>query len=153
MNIGVAIVSTRKSKLASFSRSVLIFGASPARFVALMNIENPCYRRSSYKTKGAGHGPHNSAPLIAVVGNHPVFRWFASLHLFKLLLRMHHTSQGLILGCVQISNISIRLGCPNLTTTLRYHARNSTRGPLPDTKEASLSFMFWNVALRRSDTR
>src|SRR3989442_6370096 len=52
MNIGVAIVSTRKWKLASFSRSVLIFGASPARFVALMNIENPCYSRPSSKTKG-----------------------------------------------------------------------------------------------------
>src|SRR6266853_2937611 len=98
MNIGVAIVSTRKWKLASFSRSVLIFGASPARFVALMNIESPSYRRSSQKTKGAGLGPHNSAQLIAVVGNHPVFRWFTSLHLFKLLLRMHRTSQGLILS-------------------------------------------------------
>src|SRR5712691_9216393 len=57
MNIGVAIVSTKKSKLASFSRSVLIFGASPARFVALMNIENPCYSRPSSKTKGGGLGP------------------------------------------------------------------------------------------------
>src|SRR6266568_2780867 len=57
MNIGVAIVSTRKWKLASFSRSVLIFGASPARFVALMNIENPCYSRPSSKTKGGGLGP------------------------------------------------------------------------------------------------
>src|SRR5712691_12296250 len=52
MNIGVAIVSTRKWKLASFSRSVLIFGVSSARFVALMNIENPCYSRCSSKTKG-----------------------------------------------------------------------------------------------------
>jgi hypothetical protein len=41
MNIGVAIVSTRKCKLAWFSRSVLIFGASSARFVVLINIENP----------------------------------------------------------------------------------------------------------------
>src|SRR5437016_1606339 len=57
MNIGVAIVSTKKCKLASFSRSVLIFGASPARFVALMNIENPCYSRPSSKTKGGGFGP------------------------------------------------------------------------------------------------
>src|SRR5260370_9484593 len=57
MNIGVAIVSTRKWKLASFSRSVLIFGVSSARFVALMNIENPCYSRRSSKTKGGGLGP------------------------------------------------------------------------------------------------
>src|SRR5437016_13641988 len=57
MNIGVAIVSTKKCKLASFSRSILIFGASPARFVALMNIENPCYSRPSSKTKGGGFGP------------------------------------------------------------------------------------------------
>jgi len=63
-----------------------------------MNIENPCYRRSSQKTKGRGLGTPNSAPLIAVVGNHPVFRWFASLYLLKLLLRMHYTSQGLILS-------------------------------------------------------
>src|SRR6266576_4407059 len=98
MNIGVAIVSIKKWKLASFSWSVFIFGACPGRFVALMNIENPCYSRSSQKTKGRGLGTPNSAPLIAVVGNHPVFRWFASLHLFKLLLRMHHTSQGLILS-------------------------------------------------------
>src|SRR5437879_10698683 len=47
MNIVVAIVSTRKWKLASFSPSVLISGASPARFVALMNIKNPCYSRYS----------------------------------------------------------------------------------------------------------
>src|SRR5438046_2128646 len=134
MNIGVAIVSTRKWKFASLSRSVLLFGVSPARFVALMNIENPCYSRSSKKTKRGGLGPPNSAPLIAVVGNHPVFRGFASLHLFKLLLRMHHTSQGLILVCVQISNISIRLGCPNLTTTSLYHERNCTSGRLPDTQ-------------------
>src|SRR6267143_4556113 len=52
MNIGVAIVSTRKWKLASFSRSVLIFGVSSARFVALMNIENPCYSRPQ-RLKGA----------------------------------------------------------------------------------------------------
>src|SRR5260370_1648480 len=57
MNIGVAIVSTRKWKLASFSRSVLIFGASPARFVAFMNIENPCYSRPSSKIKGGGLAP------------------------------------------------------------------------------------------------
>src|SRR5467141_4864773 len=57
MNIGVAIVSTRQWKLASFSRSVLIFGASSARFVVLMNIENPCYSRRSSKTKGGGLGP------------------------------------------------------------------------------------------------
>src|SRR6267143_1153497 len=53
MNIGVAIVSTRKWKLALLSRSVLLFGASPARFVALMNIENPCYSRPSSRLKGA----------------------------------------------------------------------------------------------------
>src|SRR6266404_3299884 len=57
MNIGVAIVSTRKWKLASLSRSVLIFGVSPARFVALMNIENPRYSRPSSETKGGGLGP------------------------------------------------------------------------------------------------
>src|SRR6266478_416568 len=57
MNIGVAIVSTRKWKLASFSRSVLIFGASLGRFAALMNIENPCYSRPSSETKGCGLGP------------------------------------------------------------------------------------------------
>src|SRR6266852_625888 len=57
MNIGVAIVSARKWKLASLSRSVLVFGASPARFVALMNIENPCYSRPPSKTKGGGLGP------------------------------------------------------------------------------------------------
>src|SRR5258707_2069033 len=57
MNIGVAIVSTRKWKHASLSRSVLLFGASPARFVALMNIENPCYNRPSSKTKGGGLSP------------------------------------------------------------------------------------------------
>jgi hypothetical protein len=56
MNIGVAIVSTRKWKLASLSRSVLLFGASSDRFVALMNIENPCCTRSSSKTKGGGLG-------------------------------------------------------------------------------------------------
>src|SRR5260370_23666975 len=57
MNIGVAIVSTRKWKLASFSRSVLIFGVSSARFVVLMNIENPCCSRRSSKTKGSGLVP------------------------------------------------------------------------------------------------
>ena len=57
MNIGVAIVSTRKWKHASLSRSVLIFGAFPARFVAVMNIENPCYSRPSSKAKGGGLGP------------------------------------------------------------------------------------------------
>src|SRR5260370_42656097 len=57
MNIGVAIVSIRKWKHASLSRSVLLFGASPARFVALMNIENPCYSRPSSKTKGGGLSP------------------------------------------------------------------------------------------------
>src|SRR5467141_3490292 len=215
MNIGVAIVSTRKWKLASFSRSVLIFGVSSARFVALMNIENPCYSRRSSKTKGGGLGPQqrhlsasgrcsscdlvegrignvigfylrssvnhfrqglrhfgvssavvafrvfglvpqtdakcflssrcdkcdfvpesllfskqgkdfpfqslgelgnaalqmhgdfarkhikppsHSAPLRAVVGNHPVFRWFASLHLFTYVRWAHHTSQGLVLS-------------------------------------------------------
>src|SRR6266480_3527091 len=98
MNIGDAMVSTKNWKLTSFSRSVLIFGASPARFVALMNIENPCYRRSSRETKGTGLGPHNGAQLIAVVGNHQVFRWFASLYLFKVSLRMHPTSQVLILS-------------------------------------------------------
>jgi len=58
MNIGVAIVSTKKWKLASFSRSVLIFGASPARFVALMNIENPCYSRPSSKRLKRVHLAH-----------------------------------------------------------------------------------------------
>src|SRR5258708_6964121 len=57
MDIGVAIVSTRKWKQDSLSRNVLIFGASPARFVALMNIENPCYSRPPSKTKGGGLGP------------------------------------------------------------------------------------------------
>src|SRR5260370_42002425 len=65
MNIGVAIVSTRKCKLASFSRSVLIFVASPARFVALMNIENPCYSRLSSETKGGGLGPPQQRDLSA----------------------------------------------------------------------------------------
>ena len=36
-------------------------------------------------------------PVKAAVGNHPVFKWPASLYLFKLLRWMHHTSQGLIL--------------------------------------------------------
>src|SRR6266852_7204264 len=57
MNIGVAIASTRKWKLASFSRSVLLFGASSVRFVALMNIENPCCSRPSSKTKGGRTSP------------------------------------------------------------------------------------------------
>src|SRR6267143_6131111 len=72
MNIGVAIVSTRKCKLASFSRSVLIFGVSSARFVALMNIENPCYSRRSSKTKrlrGGGLGP---PPTKRPVGFRPL---------------------------------------------------------------------------------
>src|SRR5437016_1720887 len=61
MNIGVAMVSTRKWKHAALSRSVLIFGAFPARFVAVMNIKSPCYivgySRPSPKTKGGGLGP------------------------------------------------------------------------------------------------
>src|SRR5437879_5709463 len=57
MNICVAIVSTCKWKLASLSRSVLIFCASPARFVTFMNIENPCCSCPSSKAKGGGLGP------------------------------------------------------------------------------------------------
>src|SRR2546427_5543574 len=68
MNIGVAIVSTRKWKLASLSRSVLLFGASSARFVALMNIENPCCTRPSSKTKGGGLGPPHQTKRLSASG-------------------------------------------------------------------------------------
>src|SRR2546425_3999861 len=37
-------------------------------------------------------------PLRGGAGNLPVFRWFASLHLFPYLRCAHHTGQGLILG-------------------------------------------------------
>src|SRR5229473_88481 len=68
MNIGVAIASTRKWKLASFSRSVLLFGASSVRFVALMNIENPCCSRPSSKTKGGRTWPAPKQRDLSALG-------------------------------------------------------------------------------------
>src|SRR6266576_7121417 len=81
--------------------------------------------------------PTQQCPLIAVVGNHPIFRWFASLYLFKLSLRMHPTSQGLILSQCSKQQHHYSDGMSKFdhqfwtaadrNSILRYHTRNSAR--------------------------
>src|SRR5438445_5210038 len=114
MNIGVAIVSTRKGKLAWFSRSVLIFGASPARFVALMNIENPCYSRPSSKTKGGGLGPRPNKDLSAsgrCSSGDLVEGGIGNLIGFYLRSSVNHLRQGLRHFGVSSAVVAFRILC------------------------------------------
>ena len=76
-------------------------------------------------------------PVKAAVGNHPVFKWPASLYLFKLLRWMHHTSQGLILSLCSKQQHLYSAGMSKFdhhfetatdrNSILRHHTRNSTR--------------------------
>src|SRR5438132_1452698 len=142
MNIGVAIVSTRKWKLASFSRSILIFGASPARFVALMNIENPCYSRPSSKTKGGGFGPPPQQRDLSASGRCSggdlVEGGIGNLIGLYLRSSVNHLRQGLRHFGVSSAVVAFRvLGLvPQAYTKCFFSTRSNKRDFLPE------SFLF-----------
>src|SRR5260370_27136512 len=116
MNIGVAIVSIRKWKHASLSRSVLIFGAYSGRFVALMNNENPCYSRPYSKTKGGGLGPPPKQRDLSASGrcSGGDFVEGGISNLIGLYLRssVNHLRQGLRYFGVSFAVIGFRVLCP-----------------------------------------
>src|SRR5258708_17400735 len=115
MNIGVAIVSTRKWKLASPSRSVLLFGASSARFVALMNIENPCCSRPS-KTKGGWTWPTPQQRALSASGRCSsgdlVKGGIGDLIGLYLRSSVNHLRQGLRHFGVSFAVVGFRFLCP-----------------------------------------